>query len=131
MKWHEGFWYFAHPYSAKKPDGSYCLEAEEANFRLCCIRSARLILAGWRIYSPITATHPIHCASAEFLAGQIHELWYEFDNAAIDQLGFSGIILAPGWEKSTGCRQEKERFEAAGKPVLYLCENQEVMDYTA
>jgi len=32
--------------------------------------------------------------------------WYEIDKALIDACNFEGIILAPGWKDSHGCRLE-------------------------
>jgi len=114
-----GLWYFAHPYTCRDKDGNYVLAGEEANFRLCNIRAAELLSRGYNIYSPISHTHPIHCASAEFLSRSEHELWYHLDNEFIDKTNWSGIILAPGWEKSSGCKAEKEKIESKNLPVLF------------
>lgn len=105
-----GLFYFAHPYTAKDEDGNYVPEAEEANFQLCCQRSARLIEAGYNIYSPICHTHPIHRASPLFLSRHEHEVWYRLDNEFIDSTEWKGIILAPLWEQSIGCMAEYKRF---------------------
>jgi hypothetical protein len=105
-----GLYYFAHPYTAKDNKGCYVPAAEEANFRLCCYRSSRLLLAGYNIYSPISHTHPIHCACPEFLQRHEHKLWYELDIAFIEHAGFTGVILAPGWGTSKGCKLEYEWF---------------------
>jgi hypothetical protein len=113
-----GLWYFAHPYSCKDKNGNYVPEGEEANFMLCNVRAAKLIQAGYNIYAPISHTHPIHRACPEFLAAHEHEAWYQLDNEFIDKTNWSGIILAPGWEKSSGCRAEKERIESKGLPSL-------------
>lgn len=116
-----GIWYFAHPYTCKDKDGNYVPEGEDANFHLCNIRAAKLIEAGYNIYAPISHTHPIHRASPEFLSRHEHEAWYQLDNEFIDKTNWSGIILAPGWNKSSGCRAEKERIEKRGLPaILYI-----------
>lgn len=116
----EGIWYFAHPYTFRDPDGIYSLPAEEANFRICCLRAARLIEAGWVIYAPICHTHPIHLAYPHFVGGGVHEMWYEQDNAIIERANFTGIILAQEWQQSRGCRQEKSLFERLGRQVRYM-----------
>jgi hypothetical protein len=116
----EGLWYFAHPYTFRGPDGRYSLPAEEANFRICCLRAARLIEAGWVIYAPICHTHPIHLAYPPFVGEEVHEMWYEQDNALIERANFTGIILAVGWSDSRGCREEKALFEQRGGQILYL-----------
>lgn len=113
-----GLYYFAHPYSCRDENGQCVLAGEDANFRICNFRAAELIKRGYNIYSPISHTHPIHMACSEFLARSEHELWYQLDNEFIDRTNWSGIILAPGWEKSSGCKAEKERIEKQGLPVL-------------
>ena len=114
-----GLWYFAHPYTCKDSNGEYVSEGEEANFNICNIRSAELLMRGYNIYSPISHTHPIHRACPAFLARKEHELWYHLDNEFIDKVDWSGIILAPEWKKSAGCRAEAQRISARGKSVLF------------
>jgi len=119
----KGFFYFAHPYTCKDltvPEGviKYVSEGEQANFELCNQRAARLIELGYNIYSPISHTHPIHRASSVFLARHEHEVWYALDNEFIARTQFDGIILAPMWEKSSGCRDERRQFEERGLKVL-------------
>ena len=106
----KGLWYFAHPYTVKDADGNYVFEGEEANFRLCCIRAAELLKRGYNVYAPICHTHPIHRACPEFLARHEHEIWYALDNEFIARTDFDGIILAPGWAQSEGCRAEHAAF---------------------
>ena len=120
-------WYFAHPYTCKNKDGQYIAGGEDANFRLCCIRSARLIEKGILVYSPISHTHPIHMSYPPFVGGEVHNFWYKFDNAFIRAVPFRGIILAPDWEKSTGCKAEKELFEELGREVRYLKKSGEIV----
>ena len=115
----DGIWYFAHPYTCKDDEGNYCSGGEEANFRLCCIRSAKLIEAGFIIFSPIAHSHPIHTAWPDFVGKQIHDMWYLIDNRIIDEVPFRGIIMAPKWETSKGCVCEKKRFENLNREVLY------------
>ena len=117
-----GLWYFAHPYTRKDADGKYVHEAEVANFHLANMRAGELIRRGINIYSPISHTHPIHAACPAMIAAREHELWYQLDNEVIDTIGerWKGIILAPEWETSTGCRNERERIEAfGGEAMLY------------
>ena len=113
-----GMWYFAHPYVCRDKGGNIISEGEEANFNICNARSAELLDKGYNIYSPISHTHPIYRASPNMLARQEHELWYQLDNEFIDCTKWAGIILAPGWENSSGCKAEKERIEAKGLPSL-------------
>ena len=122
-----GLWYFAHPYTCKDKDGKYVLGGEEANFHICNVRVAQLIEKGVLVYSPISHTHPIHMDYPPFVGGEVHQMWYEYDNGMIREVHFKGIILAPGWEKSTGCKAEKELFEELGREVRYLKESGEIV----
>lgn len=120
-----GLWYFAHPYTCRDKDGNFVPEGEDANFHICNVRASELLLRGYNVYSPISHTHPIHRACPTFLARKEHEMWYQLDNEFIDKTNWSGIILAPGWEKSSGCKAEKERIEARGLPALFY---KDIMD---
>ena len=111
----KGLWYFAHPYTAKDKDGNYVPSAEEANFHLANMLAAELIKRGYNVYSPISHTHPIHRACPEFLKHHEHELWYRLDNEMIDKTDWVGIIMAPGWEQSKGCLEERFAFQERGK----------------
>ena len=117
-----GWWYLAHRYTTKNNKGDFVFQGEEANYQLVNVIAAKLIELGWRIYSPLSHTHPIHCAWPPFVGGEAHEMWYEFDNDFILTMPFRGIILCPGWHLSSGCRGEKELFESLGREVLYLHE---------
>lgn len=117
-----GLWYFAHPYTVKNKSGDYILGGEAANFQLSCVRSGELIRRGINIYSPISHTHPIHIATPSLIAAEEHELWYQLDNEFIDSVNWVGIILAPGWEDSAGCRAERERIKAKGGQIKTYAE---------
>ena len=111
-------YYFAHPYTVRDKTGRHLAIGQEANFRLCCIRAAQLLRRGFLLYAPICHTHPIHVASPEFLASEEYALWLQLDNAIIAGTAWAGIILAPGWEQSSGCRAERAIFEKRGLKVL-------------
>lgn len=118
----KGFYYFAHKYTCRdttRPEEiKFVPEGEQANFELCNQRAARLIEAGYNIYSPISHTHPIHRASPAFLARHEHEAWYKLDMELIAKTAFDGIILAPGWEDSKGCKMERDWFVKKGLKIL-------------
>lgn len=102
----EKLYYFAHPYSAGKK------KEEIRNFELCSIRSAKLINAGYKIYSPICHTHPIEVA----IGGKPWEFWLELDKLFVDRC--DGLILAPNWEYSKGCQREIRWFQEQNKEIL-------------
>lgn len=70
------------------------------------------------IYSPIAHTHPIHVREPQFLANNEWELWLQLDELFMKKTEFKGIILAPGWENSTGCKRERKHFEEKGLDIL-------------
>lgn len=106
-------WYFAHPYSVWK-DGERDHEAEKRNFELCNVRAAVLLELRYNIVSPISHSYSI----CQALPNGDGFDWYALDNLIIAKTDFRGIILAPGWENSKGCVDEKERFESLAKEVL-------------
>jgi len=108
----KGLWYFAHPYTVMDHEKNFVLEGQEANFKLCCMRSAELIKRGYVIYSPITHTHPIHMSDPEFIKQREYLLWIDLDNEIINATKWKGIILAPKWEESRGCRDEYNMFKS-------------------
>ncbi len=112
-------YYFAHPYTVKDKDGRNVFAAEEANFNLCCVRTAELLKRGYYVYSPIAHSHPIHARDPTFLKNGEYNLWVMLNKLIMDKTEFKGIILAPVWEASSGCRDEKERFEKEGLEVLF------------
>ena len=121
VKMKPGFYYFAHPYSAKTEEGRI------ANFELCCRRSIKLLLKGYNIFSPITHSHPIETASSEMLRWPIDsrwQFWIDIDIAILEYVKFTGIILAPKWGTSKGCQREYNWFlshcQPNGKPCDIL-----------
>jgi len=118
MKQREIF-YFAHPYTCKNEKGEYIPGGEEANFRICNYRASKLIEKGYLIYSPISHSHPIHVANSCFLKNDMYTMWMQCCIDMISIIPFKGIILAPGWEGSSGCQEEYEIFYEAGKDILY------------
>ncbi len=113
-----GLWYFAHPYTVldvlSRPNDA----AMEANWRLCCLRAARLVEAGWLIYAPVCHTHPIKAAWPQFMAEHTEDRWYEFDHRFVQEVMFAGIILPPGWQDSGGCGQGLPQSLLAGQILL-------------
>ena len=119
-----GFYYFCHPYSAKTKEGRI------ANYELCCQRSAKLLLNGYNIFSPIAHSHSIEMASPEMLKWPIEKLWkfwIDIDMVILEYVGFTGVILGPHWRRSKGCKREYEWFmshrQPNGKPHEILLYN--------
>lgn len=108
-----GFYYLAHPYSAKT------IADRITNYELCCKRSAKLLLKGYNIFSPIVHSHSIEMTCLEMLTWTEEEkwqFWIALDIAILEHVGFTGVILAPGWESSKGCRREYGWFLSHRQP---------------
>jgi|SRR3989344_7267019 len=112
-------YYFAHPYTIKDKNKNNVHGAQEANFNLCCIRTAELLKKGYKIYSPIVHSHPIHIRDPKFLKSNEYKLWIELDKAMINKTKFDGIILAPEWRTSKGCMNEYKEFRKKGSKILF------------
>ena len=110
-------WYFAHPYTVKDKKGNFVPEAETANFDLCNQRAARLVEEGYIIFSPISMSHSIHRASPTLLSDHAHAFWYFYNSRLLESASWEGIILAPGWNLSPGCRMEATWFRQRKLPV--------------
>ena len=107
IKMKPGLYYFCHPYSAKTEEGRI------ENFELCRRRSANLLLKGYNVFSPTVHSHSIEMASPEMLAWSIEDkwkFWINIDIAVLNYVGFTGVMLAPGWGGSEGCRKEYDWF---------------------
>lgn len=105
------YYYVATPYS-KYPHGL------EAAFQLACRETARLIRAGVPVFSPIAHTHPI--AMAAGMDPLDHTIWLPCDEPMMRAARGLIMLRAESWEQSYGMRVERETFEAAGKPVIWM-----------
>jgi hypothetical protein len=105
------FFYLASPYS-KFPHGL------EAAFHLACEQAALFVRAGIPVFSPIAHTHPIGLSSG--LDMRDPAIWLPFD--APMMAAACGLIMlkAISWGQSHGMRVERETFEAAGKPIIWM-----------
>ena len=101
--------YLATPYS-KYPGG-----IREA-FEEACRITARLLLAGAKVYSPIAHTHPI--ATIGGLDPLDHSIWMPFDEAMMRVCDVLIVVHLESWETSKGIAMEVEYFEKAGKPIF-------------
>lgn len=105
------YWYLATPYS-KYPEGI------EAAFVAACVNHALLIKAGIPTFCPIAHTHgPATLGGIDPLD---HKIWLPAD-APFMHAAF-GLIMCklPSWEISYGMNAEREAFDAAGKPVVWM-----------
>lgn len=103
--------YLATPYS-KFPGG-----IDEA-YREAARLTAKLLLAGLKVYSPIAHTHPVAIYGG--LDPVDHSIWMPFDAAMMDASSHLLVAMMPSWRQSYGITLEIEAFMNAGKPVLFL-----------
>ena len=95
-------YYFAHPYTGD----------EANNYTLCCEHTNRLLDLGYHVFSPIVHSHPL-----DLLQSRPGGEWLELDEKILKCC--DGLILAPHWGLSDGCRQEFWRALKAGQMVLF------------
>lgn len=104
----EKLYYFAHPYTGNSDDDKL------ANFMTCILMTNVLLKRGLKIFAPIIYTHPLDFGNDAF----DYDFWIEFDKVFMDRC--DGLILAPGWKESKGCKIEKEYFEKQNKEILFF-----------
>lgn len=104
-------YYLATPYT-KYPRGMP-IAFEDAS-RL----AARLLCAGYRVYSPIAHCHPLAVYGGINPAN--HAIWIPFDESMMHAADALLVAQMPSWRISHGVAHEIDFFTKAGKPVLYL-----------
>lgn len=103
--------YLATPYS-KWSEGITMAFVEAAKI------TAELLKHGYKVYSPITHTHPI--AMYGNVDPYDHHVWLPFDKAVMDRADALLVAKMPGWDTSKGVAFEIETFQKAGKPIFFL-----------
>lgn len=104
-------YYLATPYT-KYPRGMH------AAFEDASALAARMLVAGYRVYSPIAHTHPLAVHGG--LNPADHSIWLPFDEAMMKAADALIVAEMPGWRDSFGIKHEIAFFNAARKPVFYL-----------
>ena len=103
--------YLGTPYS-KYPAGI------DAAFRDAAALTAKLIIKGVNVYSPIAHTHPIAVYGG--IDPLDHEFWLAFDAAMMAKSDALVVAMLAGWEFSYGLQHEIRVFRSAAKPVFRL-----------
>ena len=101
----DGLWYFAHPYDSTN-------NTPAKNYQLCNQRATKLMDLGYIIFSPITHSHPLNV-----IKKRSFESWMSFDRLIMPMC--MGLILAPRWRESKGCKEEYEYFKSIGRMILF------------
>jgi len=103
-----GLIYLATPYS-KWHEGIHNAYAEAAKL------AARLMKAGYQVYSPIVNTHPL--AIYGNIDPYAHDIWLPFDQTMMDKADTLFVAELEGWSESGGVKHEIEVFYRQNKPV--------------
>lgn len=87
--------------------------------------AARLMLAGYRVYSPIVSNH--HMSTVFYvdkhLAGDpdaLHSYWMAKDRPFMQHAAALVVLRCQGWDTSRGIAEEIAFFEKAKKPIYIL-----------
>jgi hypothetical protein len=128
-----GIYYFAHPFSVFNHDGTRDTGAEKVNVDHCIARTARLMELGIVVFSPLVGSYPVQNYLGHDADAQLP--WYDIDDRLILSTQWSGLILAPAWELSVGCRREAALFivldvYTQGRVPVYYYEEIESADTT-
>ena len=103
--------YLASPYS-KYPAGI------ERAFEDISAIAGKLLVKGYKVYSPIAHTHPI--ATYAKLDAYDHSIWLPFDQAIMTACDAMIIAKMETWDKSYGIGEEIKFFSAVEKPIYWL-----------
>lgn len=105
-----GVVYLATPYSRFK--GGINMAFQEA-----AMLAARMLAQGYKVYSPISHTHPIAIYGG---IDPTSELWYAFDETMMGVSDTLVVGMMEGWEDSYGVKKEIEHFREQGKKIAYM-----------
>ncbi len=100
---------------------------ESFRFKLVCVAAARLIAEGYKVYSPIAMTHPIHAVSMNHSCEAVARLydrpasfWYEYDEAMMELCESLVILAIDGWRESKGVLIEYQYYLKNNLPWTVL-----------
>lgn len=106
-------WYLAHPYTSP--------HREQENFESACQFAAALLEAGFYVYSPISHTHPLHQYMGIMTKEEEYALYLPFGKEFAKRC--DGLILAPAWAGSRGCREEYAWFREWKRPIYTIIQS--------
>lgn len=80
--------------------------------------TAKFVVEGVNVYSPICHTHPI--AVYGNVDPKDHSIWLPFDEAMMNVCEALVVAKMESWSHSYGLAKEIDIFQKASKPVYYL-----------
>lgn len=112
----EMLWYFASPYSCYDDDPEVVARILDARFRQVSMDAADLMRMGFRLFAPISHTHPI----AEFgnLDHGDHTIWLPADRVIHSRCDGVIVDMIPGWRESHGVTEELKWAREESKSIL-------------
>lgn len=94
-------------------------KGHEAAFREACRCTAALIDIGYKVFSPISHTHPL----AEFvtrLEKSTTDFWLGLDEPVMERCDVLVVVEMAGWRDSAGVARELAHFRARKAPINYM-----------
>jgi len=105
--------YLASPYYHKDS------KIREERFIAVCQKAGELMNQGYFIYSPIAHSHSI---AVQCELPKDWSFWQQYDIEYIKWVDEVWVLMLPGWEKSTGIKNEIETAKNMGKPIKFIDE---------
>lgn len=107
--------YLACPYASGKASP----DLRRARFRAANRATAMLMKHGFRVFSPISHSHPI----AEAGNLPLHwDYWQDFDRVMLRQCYCVVVLKLDGWDRSSGVQEEVRIAREADLPVFLMDE---------
>lgn len=104
-----GYWYLATPY-ALYPEG------KQAAYEAARDETAKLLLAGIPVYSPVVHCHPLLPKMSDKVGD--FDFWLKMvDQPLMHGAGGLLVCVLPSWEISAGIKYEVEVFKTHKKPI--------------
>ena len=100
--------YLAAPYTHDNPD------VVRSRVEVATQVAGELIGLGWRVFSPITYTHPF---ANDY---EPPDGWYAFDLDFLARCDVLVVLMLPGWWDSTGVRMEIDYAQDKGMKIHYI-----------
>jgi len=88
--------------------------------------SAKLLLSGFWVYSPISMTHPI----AQYIPEEkdCYDLWIPLDLNLLLKCDLVFVLCIDGWKESDGVTKEINFAKEQGIPVVYINEDLQILE---
>lgn len=106
-----GYLYLAQPYSGTA-------DQREERYRAALLASARLMLDGKVVYSPIAHSHMIE--KLAMCVELSHAFWMRQCIAMLDGADELVVLKLDGWESSRGVTQEIAHAQRRGIPISFI-----------